>query len=247
MSLLQALLLGIIQGITEFLPISSSGHLVLTESLLNLEVDQLKDFDVIVHVGTLLAILIYFRREVLNTKYWPYLIIGTIPAVIVGLTLENQIDAVFRSALSVGIVMIIVGLIFTIPEKKFKSEKKLTWKNAILIGIAQAVAIIPGVSRSGSTIFTATFLGLKREEAARFSFLLGSIAIAGAGLLTALDLSEITLGYDRLLIGFFAALFSGLFAVSWLMKYLKKHSLKTFGFYLIAIGTITILASIKTF
>ncbi|MBT4384884.1 undecaprenyl-diphosphate phosphatase, partial [Candidatus Peregrinibacteria bacterium] len=85
MSLLQALLLGIIQGITEFLPISSSGHLVLTESLLNLEVDQLKDFDVIVHVGTLLAILIYFRREVLNTKYWPYLIIGTIPAVIAGL------------------------------------------------------------------------------------------------------------------------------------------------------------------
>jgi undecaprenyl-diphosphatase len=242
MSLLQALLLGIIQGITEFLPISSSGHLVLTESLLNLNVDELKDFDIIVHVGTLLAILIYFRREVLNTKYWPYLIIGTIPAVIVGLTLEDQIDAIFRSSLSVGLVMILVGLLFTLPERKQSTQKKLTWKNAILVGLAQAVAIIPGVSRSGSTIFTATFLGLNREEAARFSFLLGSIAIAGAGFLTALDLSEITLGYDRLIAGFIAALVSGLFAVSWLMKYLKNHTLRKFGIYLVALGCITILA-----
>lgn len=250
MTLLQAILLGIIQGITEFLPISSSGHLILGQELLGLDVANLKAFDVTVHVGTLLAILLYFRRDLLDTKRWPYLILGTIPAVLVGLFLEDQIDAIFRSALAVGIVMMIIGAIFQIPENTFKKkhDTKLTWPRALAVGLAQSLAIIPGISRSGSTIFTGTFLGLQREEAARFSFLLGSIAIAGAGLLTSFDLFdpsyEFATSPATLIAGFLAAFLSGLAAVAWLMKFLKKHSLQVFGIYLLFIGGGAVLWSI---
>lgn len=243
MTLLQAIILGIVQGITEFLPISSSGHLVLGETLLNLNVSELKDFDVTVHIATLFVILIYFWRDIIQPKYWAWLIIATIPAVIVGFTLEDRIDAIFRSATAVGIMMIILGSTFMIPESFGKKHKKFTPFNVIAIGLAQAFALIPGVSRSGSTIFTGTMLGLEREEAARFSFMLGAIAIAGAGLLSALDLSELTLSYGTLGAGFIATFASGLLAVHWLMGYLKKHSLNFFGAYLVAIGAVTVIAT----
>jgi len=246
MTLPQAIILGILQGITEFLPISSSGHLILGETLFHLDVSQLKDFDVAVHVATLLAILVYFWRDLLKTKYWKWLILGTIPAVIIGFTLEDQIDALFRSALSVGIVMMLMGAIFTIPESKVKISKtqKFNWQKVLAIGIAQSIALIPGVSRAGSTIFAGTALGLKREEAARFSFMLGSIAIAGAGLLTAIDITETTVLHVPLAAGFIAAFISGLAAVWWLMRFLKKHSLRVFGIYLLLIGGTTIALSI---
>lgn len=246
MTLLQAILLGVVQGITEFLPISSSGHLILGETLLNLHVEDLKTFDVVVHVGTLLAILIYFWKDLWETRRWPWLILGTIPAVFVGLFLEEQIDAIFRSALTVGFVMILVGCLFMIPESwalKTKT-KKLNWWRALLIGIAQAIAIIPGVSRSGSTIFTGTMLGMQREEAARFSFLLGSIAIAGAGILTAFDLDNAPVEWDVLLVGFISSLVAGFFSVKWLMQYLKHHSLRVFGVYLMILGGGTLLVSL---
>ena len=156
--------------------------------------------------------------------------------VLVGFTLENQIDALFRSALSVGIMMMIIGFFFVLPERRSPQKKELNWWRALLIGVAQAFAIIPGVSRSGSTIWTGTLLGMKREDAARFSFLLGSIAIAGAGLLTALDLNEFALGYDKLIAGFLAAFLSGLGAVYALMHFLKQHSLRVFGIYLLFLG-----------
>jgi undecaprenyl-diphosphatase len=243
MTILQAIILGIVQGITEFLPISSSGHLILGETLLNLEVAELKTFDVVVHVGTLLAILAYFWKDLWQVKRWPWLILGTIPAVIVGLTLEDQIDAVFRSALAVGIVMIIVGAIFMIPESwgKRARDKSLKWWQVVLVGIAQAVAIIPGVSRSGSTIFTGTMLGMQREEAARFSFLLGAVAITGAGILTGLDIETASVDWGVLVAGFIASFVAGFLSVKWLMKYLKHHSLRVFGIYLMSIGTITLL------
>ncbi len=256
MTSLQALILGIVQGITEFLPISSSGHLVLVETWLGLDVASLKDFDVVVHVGTLLAILSYFWKDLQNRSFWPYLIVGTIPAVFVGLLLEDPIDSFFRSATRVGLVMCILGLIFLIPEGTFRRGKKshqqeskqpakLTFGKALLIGTAQAVAIIPGVSRSGSTIFAGTALGLDRSEAARFSFLLGSIAIFGAGLLTSIDLSstwsETSHNLTPLIVGFVSSFASGYIAVKWLMHYLKKHSLQVFGIYLLLLGSITLL------
>ncbi len=240
MTLLQAIFLGILQGITEFLPISSSGHLILGETLLHLDVSELKDFDVVVHLGTLLAILLYFWRDFLNTKFWPWIVLGSLPAVLVGFTLEDQIDALFRNATSVGIIMIVMGVLFLTPEKWMKKNKELGLGSAVLMGIAQAVAIIPGVSRSGSTIFTGTMLGLKREEAARFSFLLGGVAIAGAGLLTALDLETVAVSSKVLVAGFATSFLSGLLAITWLMQFLKTHSLRGFGVYRIFIGLLTI-------
>lgn len=234
MSILQALFLGLLQGITEFLPISSSGHLVVAETLLGLHVDELKDFDVALHVGTLMAILVYFRKDLLNFKWWPWLILASVPAAVVGLTLEDQIDAMFRGAHSVATLMILVGLLFFIPQRS--NTKKLTWWRALLMGCGQAIAVIPGVSRSGASIFTGMQLGLNREEAARFSFLLGSIAIAGAGLLKALDTSVLSVQPSALLVGFLAAFVSSLFAAKWLMKFLKTHSFKAFGIYRVLFG-----------
>ncbi len=239
MNLLQAILLGLLQGITEFLPISSSGHLVVAESLLGLEVSGLKDFDIALHVATLLAILIYFRRDLLKTEWWPWLILGSVPAAILGFALEDQIDATFRNAESIGVFMLIMGALFLLPQRK--NNKPLTWWRGLLMGCGQALAIIPGVSRSGATIFTGMQLGMKREEAARFSFLLGAIAIAGAGLLKALDAESLQLSWSILSAGFIASFISSLLAVSWLMKFLKNHSLRVFGVYRIGLGLLILL------
>lgn len=244
MSHFQALLLGLLQGITEFLPISSSGHLVLAETFLKLDVDSLKDFDVMLHIGTLFAILIYFRKDVFDVKRWPLLVLASVPAAIVGILFEDPIDAIFRNATSVATIMLVMGLLFLIVPKK--TGKPLTWARGLLMGCAQAVAIIPGVSRSGSTIWLGTQLGLKREEAARFSFLLGAIAIAGAGLLQAKDIwidgAVHTLSTSVLAVGFFSAFVSSLFAVSWLMKFLQKNSLRAFGVYRIVLGGLVLLS-----
>ncbi|OGJ50242.1 hypothetical protein A2335_04185 [Candidatus Peregrinibacteria bacterium RIFOXYB2_FULL_32_7] len=256
MSLLQSLLLGLLQGITEFLPISSSGHLVLGEYFLNLEFESLKSFDVVLHVGSLLAILIYFYKDfsniiknIFNIKGQSAvfkLFIATIPAVIIGLTLEEQIDSIFRNPKMIAIVMIFTGLIFFLSEKfpKDKDKTKISLKNMFLIGIAQAIAIIPGISRSGSTIAMGLFQGIKREQAAKISFMLGSIAIFGAGLLTSLKIehneSE-TLSIEILLAGFISSLLASLLSISWLMKFLKNHKLNVFGGYLIMIGAITLI------
>lgn len=239
MSLPIAIFLGILQGITEFLPISSSGHLVIAETLFGLQVETLKDFDIALHLATLLAILIYFRRDLLDWRLWPWLILGSIPAALVGFTLEEPIDALFRNAISVSIFMIVIGLLFFIPQKK--EGAGLTWWRALLIGCAQALAIIPGVSRSGSTIFAGIHLGLKRTDAARFSFLLGALAIAGAGLLKALDGENSGLSFSILAAGFLAAFLSSLAAVNWLMKFFQKYTLMPFGVYRIAAGLILLV------
>lgn len=235
MSILQAIVLGLVQGITEFLPISSSGHLVVAETLLGLHVEELKDFDITLHVGTLLAILVYFRRDLLNFKWWPWLILASVPAAVVGLLFGDAIDEIFRSAESVAIMLILVGLLFFIPQRK--NNRPLTWWRTLLMGFGQAVAVIPGVSRSGATIFTGMQLGLNREEAARFSFLLGSVAIAGAGLLKALDTESLTLPLPTLIAGFIAAFTSSLFAASFVMNFLKNHSFRAFGIYRIVFGS----------
>lgn len=234
MNILQAIFLGLLQGITEFLPISSSGHLVVAETLLDLDTSQLKDFDVALHTATLLAILIYFRRDLLKKEWWPWLVLGSVPAALVGFFLEDFIDATFRNATSVTLIMIGVGLLFFIPQRR--NNRPLTWWRGLLIGCAQALAIIPGVSRSGSTLFTAMQLGMNREEAARFSFLLGAIAIAGAGLLTAIKLEEFTVSQPVLISGFVAAFASSLATVHFLLRFLKKHGLHIFGVYRILAG-----------
>ena len=200
MEFLDALILGILQGITEFLPISSSGHLIIGETYLGLNVDTLKSFDVVVHVATLLAIITYFwvdfkgmikaflafcsgklKKDDKYGKLILFIVIGTIPAVIVGLFAEDIIDQHFRNIAAVGKWMLIIGILFLLAEHFHKKKKlaSLTLRKSIFIGLMQALALIPGVSRSGSTIVAGLFSGIERSEAARFSFLLGIPAIAG--------------------------------------------------------------------
>lgn len=251
MSLIEALILGIVQGISEFLPISSSGHLVLGEYFLGLDVGELKSFDVVVHVGTLLAIVVYFWKDVWgllkalfvkDDKYRPmlgWIIVGTIPAVFVGLYGEDFIDSIFRNVFMVALVMAIVAVVFLIGEYVHRKRKpgKMNWWKALLIGVAQSIALIPGVSRSGSTIVAGLFAGIKREEAARFSFLLGAPAIFGAGLLTALKSGgEVSVDLGALGVGFVSSFVFGLISVWGLMKFLKKHSLVVFAVYLLILA-----------
>jgi len=266
MTYLEAIILGIVQGITEFLPISSSGHLVISEELLGLQVEMYKSFDVAVHVGTLLAIIFYFWKDIVmlfkglfsffqstakvsedvkEFRPWIlYIIIGTIPAVIVGLLFEDRIDGFFRDATRVAVTMIVIGIIFFLAEYVFGKVKsgKITWGKAIVIGLAQAVALIPGVSRSGSTIAAGLFQGVKRETAARFSFLLGAPAIFGAGMLTSIKHfgggEALNLDPGVILTGLLTSFVVGYFAVKWLMKYLKKHGLYVFGTYLVVAGLV---------
>lgn len=279
MSLLQALILGTVQGLTEFIPVSSSGHLVLVEFLLGLEVESLKAFDVMVHMGTLVAIFGYFWKDfwefilavwhlvkrtplerldggVRQHQRWlGYIILGSVPAAGVGLFFEDWIDAHFRNPLVVAGVMGIVGGLFFVAEwrlKKVNNKKsendggEMKWRNfslikALTVGVAQAFALIPGVSRSGSTIATAITFGIPREKAARFSFLLGAPAIFGAGLVTALKMPEggwAEVGFNVLGVGFLSSAVVGYMCVAFLMKFLKKYGLRVFGIYLILITAV---------
>ena len=267
MSPLQALFLGIIQGITEFLPISSSGHLIIFERIFHLNVLNLKSFDVVLHLGTLLAIILYFWKDYLSMltallkiapsksprssdqnylKLCVLLIIATIPAVIIGALFEKKLDLTFRNLPSVAIAMLSVSLIFFLVEHpKFKKHLPVnTIFQAIVIGIAQTFALIPGVSRSGATISAALALGIDRVAAARFSFLLGSIAIAGAGLLTALHLSSEPAfqPISIYVIGFFASFISGFLSVKFLMKFLKNHPLHLFAWYRLIVAAIILVS-----
>lgn len=265
LSILQAVVLGLIQGITEFLPISSSGHLVLAESLFGLKVDQLLEFDVTVHVATLVAILVFFRKDFskLIGTFFRFdfrsqsgqeivaLIMGTIPAVCLGLLAGTEFFERFRTSTFVGIAMVITAIYFLLVEsylKKGRARSEVTHFKGFLIGIAQMIAILPGVSRSGSTIATAMLLGQDRLSAARFSFLLGSIAIAGAGLLTTIDVAKQGSQFEGssafLIVGFFSSLAASYFTVSFLMKFLRKNSLNIFAAYLIVIGLVALISGI---
>lgn len=257
MNFLDAAILGALQGITEFLPISSSGHLILAEKFLNLEVESLKTFDVMLNLGTLLAVLIYFWHEVKGmiialwkfvTRKLPandpyaklivYLILGTIPAVIFGL-FGDTIDLYFRNAKSVTILMIVVACIFIIAElfyKKVKTKKLevSTWKQALIIGFAQSLALIPGISRSGSTIVAGLFQGIERENVAKFSFLLSIPAVCGALTLTGIKILKsgtVDVDFGPLFVGFLTSFIFGILSVAFLMRFLKKHSLNVFAWY----------------
>lgn len=268
MNICQSLILGTLQGITEFLPISSSGHLVIVEHFFKLNVDTLQSFDVLLHLGTLLAILVYFWRDVLEmikaffgfifgkrrfkdpfVQLVLFVIIGTIPAVIAGFLLKDWIENTFRNISYVAIFMMVVGLVFLIGEfvyKKYSSHKNSvdTWWRALVIGVVQAIALLPGVSRSGSTIVAGLFQGVERSAAARFSFLLGIPAILGAVVLTAIKIpageyASMPIGAYSL--GFLASFIFGLLSVWFLMKFLKKHSLIVFAIYLLALGEVILL------
>ena len=247
MDFLDALILGILQGITEFLPVSSSGHLVIGQKLLGINVPG-NAFEVILHIGTLMSILVVFWPDIhrllgdikdYNTRIYIFtLLLGTTPAIIVGLLSKDQIALMFDNTHTVALALIVTGIIL-ISSKWFLNKKSdLTLIKGFNIGVAQALAIIPGISRSGVTICTGLAMGLSTKEAARFSFLLAIPTIAGAGILMAMDIEKISLGMDVMVVGLLSSFLVGWAALKWLLNLLKTGKFHWFGVYCLLLGII---------
>jgi undecaprenyl-diphosphatase len=247
-----AALWGAVQGLTEFLPISSSGHLVLVPALLEVEGPNLAT-SAVLHLGTLAAVLIYFRSDVWDMlRFTPsgrrvllLLAIGSLPAVTAALVLRDQVDAINDNPSAVAVAMTVTGVVMIgtrwLPTGD-RSLEAVSRLDAVLIGIAQAFALIPGVSRSGSTITGALTRGLSRDAAARFSFLLGIPVIAGGGLLSLLDLSESGDGVGaELLVGVLVAALVGYLAIALLLKIIQAAGLVPFGIYCVAFGALSLI------
>ena len=251
MTIFEAILLGIIQGLTEFLPISSSGHLVIGQHLLGIELPG-NAFEVVVHIGTLLSVLVVFWPDIWNLlttlkskvtqKYILAIMIGTIPAVIIGLLFKDAITEAFENIKVVATTLLITGAILLTTKLVQSKSGEISIGRGLLIGLAQAFAILPGISRSGMTISTAMHLGVKPEAAARFSFLLAVPAIAGAGLLTGLDLyqsSESLLSFPIMFGGFISSFLVGWISLKWLLGLISAGKFHWFGIYCILIGLIS--------
>ncbi|NQU99627.1 MAG: undecaprenyl-diphosphatase UppP [Parcubacteria group bacterium] len=258
MNIIQSTILGLIQGLTEFIPVSSSGHLVIVREIFGIE-DLGIAFDAFLHLGTLLAVLIYFRKDFINIvkekniKFLKQVVIAIIPAGIIGLLFEDVISNFFRSTLGVSILMIAVGTIFIIAEKynKIQKDKKeikdITPLDALIIGLLQILALLPGVSRSGITISAGMFRKIKRVEATRFSFIMSAVIIFAASGKGAISLFTDTGSMNELVViiwGGVVAFISGYLSIKFLMNYLKKHKLYIFSIYLFVVGTILLVTHI---
>lgn len=244
MELWYAILLGVIQGFTEFLPVSSSGHLVIVQSILPGFTQPGALFDVVLHLGTLFAVLVFYYKDIINikAKYLYLLVLATVPVVIIGFIFQEYIEVLFVSTKIVGFALIFTGIMNLLVDK-FKTNKSApTPKDSIIIGIAQAIAMIPGISRSASTIFAGVGRGAKRKDAAKFSFLLSVPAILGASILqfsTHLNGGDIHIGFYVL--GFISALVSGVLAIRLTIRTLQKRNFKYFAYYCFVIGIIAFL------
>ncbi|MFC2025633.1 undecaprenyl-diphosphatase UppP [Chloroflexota bacterium] len=270
MTVTQSIILGIIQGITEFIPISSSGHLVILPYLLGWDIPKYDAFifDVLVQVATLAAVLIYFWSDLVdivkgfihgllhrspfensNARLGWYLIVATIPAGIIGLGLKDIVARAFASPLVTAGFLFLTAILLVLAEKVGRREKlleELNWKDALWIGLSQVIAIFPGVSRSGATIFGGMTRDLKRPDAARFSFLMSIPIMLAAGLSAVIDLTKIP-HLDTLLPtfipGFLAAAIVGYLVIRWLISYLTHHPLYIFAVYCAGLGSMVLIWS----
>ncbi|MFH1621429.1 MAG: undecaprenyl-diphosphatase UppP [Patescibacteria group bacterium] len=245
----QGLILGLVQGLTEFLPVSSSGHLILTRELLKIDPAGGLAFDAVLQLGTILAVGIYFFKDFIsilkNKKYLIAIMVGTLPALALGILLEKTMETLFRNSLLVALALVAGSGLFFAAERVAKQKtENVNIKQAWWIGCFQALALIPGVSRSGATISGALFLGIKRENAARFSFILSMPIIAGSGLKKLLDIASAGTGdfnYAALVAGFLTSFVVGIFCIHWLLQFLKKHSLLPFAVYRLLLAAVIIL------
>ena len=267
MDILQAIILGLVQGASEFVPISSSGHLVLVPWLLGWPQPGLV-FDTVVHWGTLVAILFYFWRDFIAlASAWGrslasrnlgepeariawLIIVGTVPAVLMGYVGEGFFESLFSAPIWVAGLLLVTGVILALSEwlgQRRKEPHQLAFLDSIIIGIAQGCAIAPGISRSGATMAAGLFRGLKREAAARYSFLLATPIIFGAGLLQLLDLFKMENASEHLpllVIGFLAAAVSGYLCIRFLLSYLQRGKLYTFAIYCWLAGGVCLLIAV---
>lgn len=264
MDWLQALILGVIQGLTEYLPVSSSGHLEIGNAILGVELEENLTFDVMLHVATVLSTLVILWSEIdwitrglfkfqmnAETKYALNIVVSMIPVGIVGVLFKDRIEELFTgNLLLVGCCLMLTAvlLIFTYFAKP-RQKEHISWLDALIIGIAQAIAVLPGVSRSGSTIATGILLGNKKEKLAQFSFLMVIPPILGQALLSALKFvkgEEAFGGVDTIpmIVGFLAAFISGCIACKWMINIVNKGKLVYFGIYCAIVGSIAIVYSL---
>ena len=255
MSIIEAIILGIIQGATEFLPISSSGHLVLLPTIFNMTQPDLAMVG-LVHLGSLLAVLIYFRRDLWNiitavlaglrdrkpmgttdARLGWYIAVGCIPAAVAGILFEDFFDGIFGKPTWAAFFLLITAGLLVLGEKLMSGDKTfdtMTWKDTILIGLFQAMALLPGISRSGSTIVGGLLRGLDRSQAARYSFLLGVPVILGAGLLSVVDIVTdpmLTTSPFAYVAAFVSAALVGYLCIYFLLSWVRNHSLYIFAAY----------------
>ena len=265
MSLVEAIILGIVQGLTEFLPVSSSGHIELVKAIQQTELKEDLLFTVFLHLATALSTAVVFRKDLLDiikgvlsfkwneeTKFAWFVLISMIPAVFVGLYLEKEIKTLFNeNVLLVGAMLLVTGVLLYISDKmkNVKSEELSTGKSVVM-GIVQAIAILPGISRSGSTIVTGVLLGLPRNKAARFSFIMVLPLILGAAAKSVKDFMELSgTGQESspifvMSMGFVAAFISGLFAIKWMIKLVENSQLKWFAYYCFLVGSAAVIYSL---
>ncbi|MEZ4886533.1 MAG: undecaprenyl-diphosphate phosphatase [Chitinophagales bacterium] len=259
MSIIEAIILGILQGLTEFLPVSSSGHIELGKALLGVEGANDATFTIIVHGATVLSIIVVFWKTIwgliqglfrfqwdTETQYIAKLAVSMIPVGLVGLFFEDQINALFEGRIvMVGCFLILTGGILFLTKLERKETKEVGFKDALIIGLTQAVAILPGISRSGTTISTALALGISRTAATKFSFLMVLAPILGATILKVKDLTEDTgLSQDTAMMpyiaGFVAAFLAGVIACNWMIALVNKGKIIYFSFYCFIVGAIAI-------
>jgi undecaprenyl-diphosphatase len=262
MELWESFLLGLIQGITEFLPISSSGHLVLGQHFLGLQNDGGITYEIVVHFGSLVSIVIYYRKEVMQLIYSAFgmlakprlllkpselsvdqqlvglILISMIPALLVGLFLKSSIESAFESPVWVSAMLLVTGTLLLSTKFAKKGTEAVGIKHAIGMGLAQAVAILPGISRAGSTIAIGQHLGFKKEDCARFSFLMVIPVIAGAMILELSELGSSGASVDVpvLVTGFLTSAVSGIIALSFLIHVIKNFGIHWFAIYCYALG-----------
>jgi len=262
MDIIDSIILGIIQGLTEFLPVSSSGHLEIGKAILgdNLVPEESLLFTVVLHFATALSTIVVFRKDIFDilkgflsfkwnddTKFIAKIFVSMLPAIVVGLFFEEELEQLFGgNILLVGWMLIVTAILLFLADKAKNTDKKVSFKNAFIIGISQAIAMIPGISRSGATISTSVLLGNDKTKAARFSFLMVVPLIFGkiAKDLFSGELSFESQNITALSFGFIAAFVAGLFACTWMIALVKKSKLSYFAIYCVVVGVIAITFSL---
>ncbi len=272
MDIIQAIIIGLVQGLTEFLPVSSSAHLIFIQHFLGVSEPNLA-FDVLLHLGTLVAVIGYFWRDILQMiiaffsslvdlfkgrfiseikkdqykKLTWYVIIATIPVGIIGYLFNSTIESLFTGISIPAFFLLITGCILYFSQRMNSGEinlKNMSWKETIIVGCGQACALLPGLSRSGTTIATGLFLGLDKEFAAKFSFILSIPAILGAAVYQLKDVSGGSVELTAWIAGFLVAVISGYFAIKFLLKLIQERSLDVFAYYCWIVGAIILVGSL---
>jgi len=266
MTWLEALILGIIQGLTEYLPVSSSGHLTILGTLFGMTGEENLSFAIAVHIATILSTLVVLRKEIWDiikgvfkfqwneeTRYIAKILLSMIPVAVVGLLFKKEIEKIFGSGLFiVGCMLLLTAALLLFSHLyKPKQKEKISFKDALIIGISQAIAVLPGLSRSGTTISTGLVLGIKKENIAKFSFLMVIIPVLGEafldlmkGMKTGFALASSGISSTNLLIGFIAAFIFGTIACKWMLNLVKKGKLIYFAIYCAIIGGASIIYSL---